>query len=55
MGLPVQPDLLAGFAAPVVLASGWLTVASVKRRLNARGPARASAPERSEAGARAPR
>ncbi len=51
MGLPVQPDLLAGFAAPVVLASVWLTVASVKRRLQAR----ANSPERPDAGAGGPR
>lgn len=32
-GLPVNPDLATGFAAPLVFAGVWLSVRSVKRRL----------------------
>jgi uncharacterized membrane-anchored protein len=36
-GLPVEPELLTGLAAPAVLAAVWLTVAQVRRRLRRRG------------------
>ena len=39
-GLPVHPDLLAGIAAPLVLAAVWLTVRSVRRRIRRRGDRR---------------
>ena len=36
-GFPVKPELLAGIAAPLVLAAVWLTVGFVRRRLRLSG------------------
>jgi len=36
-GLAVEPDLVAGLAAPAVLAASWLTVRIVRRRLHLDG------------------
>jgi uncharacterized membrane-anchored protein len=36
LGLKVDPDLLTGLSAPLILAVVWLSVRSVKRRLNRR-------------------
>jgi uncharacterized membrane-anchored protein len=33
LGLPIDPNLLTGLSAPLVLAVVWLSVRSVKRRL----------------------
>ncbi len=52
-GLPVQPELVVGFAAPAVVAAVWLTVRSVKRRLTrGGGGGRAELGERAERGER---
>jgi uncharacterized membrane-anchored protein len=48
-GVKVDPDLLSGLAAPLVLATVWFTIRSVRRRINHR-PAHREAGEHDQAG-----